>query len=100
MKTEIGKYKVENMLSYKGTNNYVPNQFVITIDTDKGRKRIFQSYDKTIAVKSENGNVTLDTNNWDYSATTLHYLNNFLCESVKEIRKKIRNGEYKFANLN
>ena len=97
---EIEKYKVENMPSYKGTGETVANQFVITIKTDKGTKRIFQSYDTIIAVKDEDGNVTLDENNWDCSSTTAHYRNNFLCENTAETRKKIKQGIYTLANLN
>ena len=97
---EIVKYKVENMPSYKGTGDAVPNQFIITINTNKGTKRIFQSYDTVIAVKDEDGKITLDENNWDYSQTTAHYRNNFLCEKTADTRRKIKNGIYQLANLN
>jgi hypothetical protein len=98
--TEIAKYKVCNMSSYKGTGETVPNQFVITINTNKGTKRIFQSYDTIIAVRDEDGKITLDENNWNYSATTARYRNNFLCEDTAETRRKIKNGIYKLDNLN
>jgi len=98
--TEIEKYKVCNMPSYKGTGETVANQFVITINTKKGTKRIFQSYDTIIAVRDEDGKITLDENNWDYSQTTAHYRNNFLCEKTAETRRKIKNGIYQLANLN
>ena len=97
---EIEKYKVCNMPSYKGTGDAVANQFVITINTNKGTKRIFQSYDTIIAVKDEDGKITLDVNNWDYSNTTARYRNNFLCENTAETRKKIKQGIYTLANLN
>jgi hypothetical protein len=97
---EIEKYKVCNMPSDKGTGNAVPNQFVITINTNKGTKRIFQSYDTVIAVRDEDGKITLDENKWDYSPTTSHYRNNFLCESTAETRRKIKNGIYALENLN
>lgn len=97
---EIEKYKVCNMPSYKGTGETVANQFVITIDTNKGVKRIFQSYDTIIAVKDEDGKVTLDENSWDYSQTTARYRNNFLHENTAETRRKIESGVYKLANLN
>jgi len=97
---EIEKYKVCNMPSYKGTGAVVANQFVITVKTSKGTKRIFQSYDTIIAVRDEDGKITLDENKWDYSPTTSHYRNNFLCENTAETRKKIKNGVYQLANLN
>lgn len=97
---EIEKYKVCNMPSYKGTGDVVANQFVITINTDKGVKRIFQSYDTIIAVRDEDGKVTLDENNWDYSMTTARYRNNFLRENTAETRRKIESGIYELANLN
>ena len=97
---EIEKYKVCNMPSYKGTGDVVANQFVITINTNKGTKRIFQSYDTVIAVRDEDGKITLDENSWDYSQTTSRYRNKFLCENTAETRRKIKNGIYKLANLN
>ena len=97
---EMEKYKVCNMPSYKGTGDTVPNQFVITINTNKGTKRIFQSYDTIIAVSDEDGKITLDENNWDYSQTTARYRNNFLCENTAETRRKIKNGIYQLADLN
>ncbi len=97
---EIEKYKVCNMPSYKGTGDVVANQFVITINTNKGTKRIFQSYDTVIAVRDEDGKITLDENSWDYSQTTSRYRNKFLCENTAETRRKIKNGIYQLANLN
>ena len=97
---EIEKYKVCNMPSYKGTGEAVANQFVITVETNKGTKRIFQSYDTVIAVRDEYGKITLDENYWDYSQTTAHYRNNFLCEKTTETRKKIKQGIYALENLN
>lgn len=97
---EIEKYKVCNMPSYKGTGDVVANQFVITINTNKGTKRIFQSYDTIIAVSDEDGKITLDENSWDYSQTTARYRNKFLCENTAETRKKIKQGIYTLANLN
>ena len=97
---EIKKYKVENMPSYKGTGDAVPNQFIITINTNKGTKRIFQSYDTVIAVRDEDGKITLDENKWDYSHTTARYRNQFLCENTTETRRKIKQGIYALENLN
>jgi hypothetical protein len=96
----IQKINVRNMQSYKGTGNEVPNQFVITAETKNGCVRVFQSYDTVIAVKDENGKVTLDKNNWDYSQTTSHYRNQFLRENTAETRRKIEQGIYQLANLN
>jgi hypothetical protein len=96
----IKKINVRNMQSYKGTGNEVPNQFVITAETKNGCVRVFQSYDTVIAVKDENGKVTLDKNNWDYSQTTSHYRNQFLRENTAETRRKIKQGIYQLANLN
>lgn len=97
---EIEKYGVSNMSSYKGSGNVVPNQFVITINTDKGTKRIFQSYDTIIAVRDEGGNITLDKNNWEYSKSTSRYRNKFLNENTAETRRKIEQGIYTLENLN
>ena len=97
---EIEKYKVRNMSSYKGSGDVVANQFLITIETDKGTKRIFQSYETVIAVMDEDGKVTLDKNKWEYSATTSRYRNQFLCENTAETRKKIKQGIYVLENLN
>lgn len=97
---EIENYRVSNMSSYKGSGNVVVNQFLITINTDKGTKRIFQSYDTIIAVRDEGGNITLDKNNWEYSPTTSHYRNQFLNENTAETRQKINSGVYKLADLN
>lgn len=96
----IKKISVRNMPSYKGTGNEVANQFVITAETKNGCVRVFQSYDTVIAVKDENGKITLDKNNWDYSQTTSHYRNQFLRENTTETRRKIEQGIYQLANLN
>ena len=97
---ELKKYKVSNMPSYKGTGDVVKNQFVITIKTNKGTKRIFQSYDTVIAIRDEDGKITLDKNKWDYSTTTSHYRNNFLGEKKDETLRKINKGIYTLADLN
>lgn len=97
---EIEKYRVSNMSSYRGGGDSVANQFLITINTDKGTKRIFQSYKTIIAVMDEDGNVTLDKNKWDYSPTTSRYRNQFLREKTAETRRKINSGVYTLANLN
>lgn len=80
--------KVENI-------NGVPNQF--RIRTDKGW--IFQSYNSVIVV-IEDGQVFLDEFYWAHSKTTSKYRNIFLGETTKEIKAKIKSGEYKLKNLN
>lgn len=96
----IKNVHVKNMDSYKGTGDEVANQFVITVDTDKGRVRVFQSYSSVIAIRDEDGKITLDENKWDYSQTTARYRNQFLCENTAETRRKIQAGIYQLADLN
>lgn len=86
--------KVRNM--YSGSGNPVANQFVIY--TDEGT--YFQSYDSVIALRDNNGKITLDDYYWDYSRTTGKYRNEFLGEYIKDTRAKIESGEYKLADLN
>lgn len=86
--------KVRNIIGNAG--NAVKNQFEITGDDGS---RYFQSYD-TIIVKIEKGIVYLDEKAWDYSKTTSKYRNIFLGRSTKEIKDRIKSGEYKLANLN
>jgi hypothetical protein len=88
--------KVKSMTS-KSTGNTVPNQFIITT----GEGEYFQSYDSVITLNCKDGNIYLDENTWDYSRTTLKYLNEFLgTTGKKDIQSKIDNGEYKLTNLN
>ena len=98
--------KVQNMRSAKG--NKVLNQFVI----EDGPNSIFQSYASTIARIDRDGQscnikscmtviqVTVDSTYWDYSRTTSKYLGQFLGEPMKDVRAKVKSGEYKLANLN
>lgn len=85
--------KVRNVESSRG--NDVPNQFII----EGNGTHYFQSYNSIIA-QVHKGQVTLDKEKWDYSATTGKYRNQFLGETKQETKKKIANGEYKLANLN
>lgn len=75
--------KVKNMISAR-SGREVANQFVISGDN----KIIFQSYDSTICVIDYNKegveHITLGRH-WDYSNTTMKYLNQFL---------------YKYAHMN
>ena len=98
--------KLYNMNSPNGRE--VPNQFIIT-DEGHGangnfiKKEVFQSYQSVIAeriVWDDRIDITIDENYWDYSTTTGKYRNIFLGEDKKETEKKIKNGEYKMANLN
>lgn len=86
--------RVENMQSSRG--NKVPNQFEIA--TNEGT--YFQSYQTLIAFRSNDQEITLDENSWDYSRTTMKYLSMFLGHNAKVTRQKIKDGEYKLTNLN
>ena len=81
--------KVRNMQS--SSNNYVPNQFIIT---DTQGNEFFQSYNSLIAVRLSSGRVLLNADKWDYSVTTGRYRNIFLCEKMKQTKEKIKSGEY------
>jgi hypothetical protein len=87
--------RVENMKNQNG--NEVPNQFIIT---NENGDQVFQSYKTTIALKTREGRVYLDENYWNYSRTTIRYRNIFLNASTKEIKEKIKSGEYELVNLN
>jgi hypothetical protein len=99
--------KVQNMTSNK-TGKSVANQFIIE---DEGRgsrgnfllRQVFQSYNSVIAIKTRWPDVLrieLDKNKWDYSRTTGKYRNQFLGETKKETKRKIKDGTYKLVNLN
>ena len=86
----------------------VPNQFIL-VDEGHGangnyiKKEVFQSYQSVIAERitwKDRIDITLDTNDWDYSTTTGKYRNIFLGEGIAETREKIKSGAYKMANLN
>ena len=93
------KAKVNSLISPR-SGRPVANQF--QIETDK--YYIFQSYNSIIAKveKGFMGKVILDPYYWDYSATTLKYLKQFLGISLtkKEIESYIKQGIYKTKNLN
>jgi hypothetical protein len=80
------------MQSHNG--NPVPNQFVIT----DGKSEVFQSY-KTTVIKLENGKTYID-NGYPFSKTTSKYASLFLGETSKEIKRKIKIGEYILTDLN
>jgi len=75
---------------------HVKNQFIVT---DDNGATLFQSY-STLIAKKQNGKITLDKDNWDYSKTTGKYRNLFLGEDKKETERKIQDGTYQLANLN
>jgi len=78
--------------------NAVPNQFVIT---DNNSDAYFQSYNSMIARRIDaTDTIELDENFWNYSATTSKYLARFLGVPNKEIKQKVKSGEYKLVNLN
>lgn len=86
------EFKVENMLSYSG--NKVPNQFII--EDYKNNRTVFQSYETTIAMKTNKG-IVLDINALNYSTTTSKYLYLFLNMSRKEI---LNDENIVYKNLN
>jgi hypothetical protein len=89
--------KVANMTSTNG--NKIANQFII----EDGDKRIFQSYDSTIAsieYAPQSREVLIDPNYFDYSRTTMKYLKEFLGHGIVETRARLSREEYKFKNLN
>ena len=87
--------KVRQMTSNR-SGGPVANQFVIY--TNYGT--YFQSYDSIIALRDNNGKITLDDYYWNYSRTTSKYRNEFLGEKITDTRVKIESGEYKLADLN
>lgn len=87
---------VSNMISNHG--NAVKDQFVITLTNSDA---YFQSYNSMIARRiNATDTVELDVNFWDYSATTSKYLARFLGVPNKEIKQKVKSGEYALVDLN
>ena len=81
----------------------IPNQFLITEETNYGHRKYFQSYSSIIAYMDvdDTGSYTvLDKTYWDYSRTTGKYRNQFLGEDIKTTRNKIKSGEYRLVDLN
>ena len=86
-----------NQMCSPRTGNPVANQFKIY--TKKGV--YFQSYSTLIAFKPNEGKLKLDKNYWDYSRTTLKYLNKFTrYQSKKDILKAIQDKQIILTNLN
>lgn len=103
--------KVENMTSRNG--NKIANQFVIrSYDANNiVNKEVFQSYKTTIAMhvcgmSTSQHYVILDREMWDYSKTTMKYLNQFLSGILghpmpkKKIEEFIKNNWIVLDNLN
>lgn len=85
--------KVRNLQSQK-TYREIPNQFEITTDDCC----IFQSYRSTIAKENfKTGELVFDPNYWDYSRTTMKYLNQWLGNNARDL---VKAGKVKFENLN
>jgi hypothetical protein len=82
--------------------NAAANQFVLY---DGKGTTFFQSY-RTIIARSDNGNVTLDSNALDYSRTTSKHLYIFLRQcgwgvhNKAEVQDKIKTGIFKTEDLN
>jgi len=76
---------------------HVKNQFILT---DDNGNTFFQSYNTIIAKRDNSGQITLNSDSWDYSTTTGKYRNLFLGEDKKATQKKIDSGKYKLENLN
>lgn len=91
------KVKVSNMSGNSGGE--VPNQFII--ETSEGV--YFQSYQSVIAFKpfGVDKKIQLDEEHWDYSRTTLRYLNQFLGTAGKrDIERRIAEERYEITTLN
>ena len=84
--------KVQNLEGYKG--NKVVNQLVIT----DGDNVYFQSYESLVAKKVD-GKITLGPD-WDYSRTTMKYLDKWLYDYCglrmhkTDIKKALKSGEF------
>lgn len=77
--------------------NLNKNHVIVT----EGTKRTLFSYGTAVAqVEDTDGQVTLDEANWDYSATTSKFRNQFLADTTPNTRKKIDAGIYKLDDLN
>ena len=96
---------VQNMTSSNG--HKVANHFILTDKNKMGNNtEYFQSY-KSIIVKKIYDNIGayvvetfLDQKYWNFSNTTSKYRNQFLNETTKETKAKIKSGEYKLIDLN
>ncbi len=87
-------YNIKNS-SGNPTNNQ------IAVNDDLNGVQYFFSYGTLIA-KIEYGNIILDSRYWDFSATTITYLNRFLREytSFDKVSDAVNKKEFEFASLN
>ena len=81
--------KIEQMTSPR-TGNAVANQYMATI----GDYVYFQSYKTVIAKKNKRTREVTLCANWQYSSTTVKYLNRFLSTKTKDIKSRIEDGTY------
>ena len=72
------------------------NQFLIVTPN----AHYFQSYESLIAMRNNEGKVSLDINFCDYSTTTGKYRNIFLNENKSLTQKKINANIYSLVDLN
>ena len=83
---------IQQMTSQR-TGNAVPNQYLVTI----GEYIYFQSYETVIAKINRTTNEVTLSEDWDYSCTTVKYLNRFLSTKGKDIKSRIEDGTYKIV---
>lgn len=62
------------------------------IKTNEGT--YLQSYKSIVAFRPNNGNTPTLGKHWDYSRTTMKYVNHFMNSTAKETRAKIKSGAY------
>tara|TARA_R100001440_G_scaffold58_7_gene144 strand:+ start:898 stop:1176 length:279 start_codon:yes stop_codon:yes gene_type:complete len=81
------------------TGKPVANQFIIM----DGGDLYFQSYNTVIVrctVEGDKRVTYLDRDRWDYSVTTSKYRNQFLNCDTAEVKRRIKSGTYRLADLN
>lgn len=83
--------KVSNLTSYR-SGREIANQYLIGFDNAD----VFQSYSSIIAIQYKG--TTYLTDKYDYSATTMKYLNQFLGHGIKETRDLLKSGSYKLLS--
>ena len=86
------KMSIQQMTSQR-TGNAVPNQYLVTIC----EYIYFKSYETVIANINRTTNEVTLSEDWDYSCTTVKYLNRFLLTKGKDIKSRIKDGTYKIV---
>ena len=76
---------VPRVEQFEGKNHF-------TIQVDNGI--YLQSYKSVVAFRPSNGNTPTLGKHWDYSKTTMKYVNHFMNSTAKETRAKIKSGAY------